>query len=33
MWVPCHHGMACPEVADGGDNLKIWRVAVNMYIE
>jgi hypothetical protein len=18
-WVPCHHGMACPQVADGGD--------------
>jgi hypothetical protein len=21
--------MACPQVADGGDSLQIWRVAVN----
>jgi hypothetical protein len=27
-WVPCHHGMARPQVADGG-GLQIWRVAVN----
>jgi hypothetical protein len=20
-WVPCHHGMARPQVADGGDGL------------
>jgi hypothetical protein len=26
-WVPCHHGMAHPQVADGGDALQIWRVA------
>jgi hypothetical protein len=26
-WVPCHHGMAGPQVADGGDGLQIWRVA------
>jgi hypothetical protein len=26
-WVPCHHGMARPQVADGGDGLQIWRVA------
>jgi hypothetical protein len=29
MWVPCHHGMARPEVADG-DGLQIWRVAANI---
>jgi hypothetical protein len=29
-WVPCHHGMASPQVADGGDGLWIWRVAVNI---
>jgi hypothetical protein len=29
-WVPCHHGMARPEVADGGDGLQIWRVAENI---
>jgi hypothetical protein len=29
-WVPCHYGMACPQVADGGDGLQIWRVAVNI---
>jgi hypothetical protein len=28
-WVPCHHGMACPQVADGGEGLQIWRVAAN----
>jgi hypothetical protein len=26
-WVSCHHGMACPQVADGGDALQFWRVA------
>jgi hypothetical protein len=26
-WVPCHHGMVRPHVADGGDGLQIWRVA------
>jgi len=26
---PCHHGMAHPQVAGGGDGLQIWRVAVN----
>jgi hypothetical protein len=25
-WVPCHHGMAHPQVADRGDGLLIWRV-------
>jgi hypothetical protein len=29
-WVPCHHGMARPQVADGGDDLEIWRVAANI---
>jgi hypothetical protein len=23
-WVPCHHGMTRPPVADGGDGLLIW---------
>jgi hypothetical protein len=25
-----HHGMAHPQVADGGDSLRIWRVAENI---
>jgi hypothetical protein len=29
-WVPCHHGMARPQVVDGGDGLQIWRVAANV---
>jgi hypothetical protein len=29
-WVPCHHGMARPQVADGGNGLQIWRVAANI---
>jgi hypothetical protein len=29
-WVPCHHGMALRQVADGGDSLQIWRVAVDI---
>jgi hypothetical protein len=29
MWVPCHHGMARPKVADGREGLQIWRVAAN----
>jgi hypothetical protein len=29
-WVPCHHGKARPQVADGGDSLQIWRVAANI---
>jgi hypothetical protein len=32
-WVPCHHGMARPQVADGGDSLQFWRVAANMVNE
>jgi hypothetical protein len=27
---PCHHGMARPRVADGGDSLQIWRAAANI---
>jgi hypothetical protein len=27
---PCHHGMARPRVADGGDGLQIWRLAANI---
>jgi hypothetical protein len=30
MWVPCHHDMARPQVADGGNGLQIWRVAANI---
>jgi hypothetical protein len=26
-WVPRHLRVACPQVADGGDGLQIWRVA------
>jgi hypothetical protein len=29
-WVPCHHGMARPQVADVGDALQVWRVAANI---
>jgi hypothetical protein len=29
-WVPCHHGMARPQVAGGGDGLQIWRVAATI---
>jgi hypothetical protein len=29
-WVPCHHCMARPQVADGGDGLHIWRAAANI---
>jgi hypothetical protein len=25
-----HHGMVCPQAADGGDGLQIWRVAANI---
>jgi hypothetical protein len=30
LWVPCHHGMARPQVANGGDALQVWRVAANI---
>jgi len=26
----CHHCMAYPWVADGGDSLQMWRVAMNI---
>jgi hypothetical protein len=26
----CHHGMARPQVADGGNGLQIWRVPANI---
>jgi hypothetical protein len=29
-WVPRHHGMARPQVADGGDSLHFWKVAANI---
>jgi hypothetical protein len=29
--VPCHHGVARPRVADGGDGLQTWRVATNIW--
>jgi hypothetical protein len=27
---PCHHDMARPKVADGGEGLQMWRVAANI---
>jgi hypothetical protein len=29
-WIPCHHGMARPQVADGWDGLQIWRLSANI---
>jgi hypothetical protein len=29
-WVPCHHGMERPQVADRGEGLQIWRAAANI---
>jgi hypothetical protein len=29
-WVRCHHSMARPQVADGGNTLQVWRVAANI---
>jgi hypothetical protein len=29
-WVPCHHDIVRPQVADGGDGLQIRRVAANI---
>jgi hypothetical protein len=29
-WAPCHHGMARPQVAHGGDGLQMWRVAASI---
>jgi hypothetical protein len=31
MWVPCHHGMAHPQFADGEDGLQLWSVAANKF--
>jgi hypothetical protein len=31
-WIPCHHGMARPQVADGADGLQIWRGAATIHI-
>jgi hypothetical protein len=28
-WIPCHHGTARPQVADG-DGLQIWSIATNI---
>jgi hypothetical protein len=30
LYNSCHHGMARPQVADGGDGLQLWRVAANI---
>jgi hypothetical protein len=29
-WIPCHHSMARPQVADRGDGLQVWTVASNI---
>jgi hypothetical protein len=29
-WALFHHGMARPQVADGGDGLQIWMVAADI---
>jgi hypothetical protein len=29
-WVPCHHGIAHPQVAEGGDGFQIWKIAMNI---
>jgi hypothetical protein len=29
-WVPCHHSMTRPQVADRGDNSQKWRVYANV---
>jgi hypothetical protein len=29
--VPCHHGMARPQVADEENGLQIWRATVNIF--
>jgi hypothetical protein len=29
-WVPCHHNMADPQVADVGDALQLWRATANI---
>jgi hypothetical protein len=32
-WVPCHQGMICPQVLNGGNGLQVWRVAANILNE
>jgi hypothetical protein len=27
---PFHYGTECPNVADGGDGLQVWRIAANI---
>jgi hypothetical protein len=29
-WSPCHHSVAHPRVADGRDDLQLWRLAANI---
>jgi hypothetical protein len=29
-WVPCYQGMMCPQVANGGNCLQVWRLAANI---
>jgi hypothetical protein len=31
-WVPSHHGLEPPKIADGEDSLPIWSVAANISI-
>jgi hypothetical protein len=31
MWVPSHHGVSRPQVADTDDGLQIWKVDVNIF--
>jgi hypothetical protein len=28
--IPCHHNMVRPQVADGGNSLKLWTVAASI---
>jgi hypothetical protein len=29
-WIPCHHGTEYHQVMGGGDDLQVWRAAVNI---
>jgi hypothetical protein len=29
-WLNCYHDIACPQVADGGEVLQIWRLGLNI---
>jgi hypothetical protein len=31
-WILCHHGMENPQVADGGDNLHMWKVTQKILV-